>query len=106
MTIQEVTIFMTQEIQKKIEALTEPGSTIFFYLAGSPSEGGPLGRGAAVVELNPAFPGKKQRKYVLYTADVVDLQPIAKRQKVFDSDKAKEIANWVRERHYLPSRRV
>ena len=99
---QDVTIYAEEGIQQKVEALSEPGSTVFFYLAGSPREGGPLGRGAAVIELNPNYPGKKQKKYILYIADVAGMQPIGKGTKVFDSDKPKEIASWIKERHYKP----
>ena len=103
MVISDATIFSKAQIQQQIEALIEPGSTVFFYLAGSPSSGGPLGRGAAIVELNPNYPGKKQKKYNVYTADVQDSDPVQKRVKMFDSDKVKDIASWVKERHYLPS---
>ena len=100
-----IKLYTKAEIQEKIEALSQPGSTVFFYLAGSPSSGGPLGRGAAVIELNPNFPGKKQRKYNIYTDDVNGIELVGKRQKSFDSDKPKDIANWVKERHYIPSGR-
>jgi hypothetical protein len=66
--------------------------------AGS-QHGGPLGMGAAVVELNPNYPGKKQKKYNVYTTDVVDMQPIGKGPKLFDSDKSKEIASWIKNSH-------
>lgn len=95
-----VTIFTEAEIWQKIAALSEPGSSVFFYLAGSPSSGGPLGRGAAVVELNPKYPGKGQKRYIVYTDDVEDMKPTNKRRKMFDSDKSKEIARWIKERHY------
>ena len=103
MVIQDVTIFTKEEIQQKVEALKEPGETIFFYLSASPAHGGPLDKGAAVVELNPHYPEKKQKKYILYTANVDDTQPVGKGMKLFDSDKPKEIANWIKERHRLPS---
>lgn len=91
-------IFSQAEIQQKIETLSEPGSTIFFYLSRGPSHGGPLGMGAAVIELAPSVPGKKKR-YNIYFADVVDLQPAPAVQKLFESDKPKEIASWVKEAH-------
>jgi len=98
--ISDTTIFTEGEIQQKIEALTEPGSTVFFYTARGPRHGGPLGMGAAIVELNPNYPGKKQKKYILYTADVVDMQPVDKGAKLFDSDKLKDIARWIKEAHH------
>jgi len=94
------TIFTQAEIQQKIEALSEPGSTVFFYRARGSSHGGPLGMGAAVIELNPNFPGKKQKRYIIYAADVIDMQPVDKGQKVFDSDKPKDIARWVKDAHH------
>ena len=94
------TPILTQaDIQQKIEALKEPGNTVFFYAARGGKNGGPLGMGAAVIELNPNYPGKKQRKYIAYTADVIDMQPVGKGDKIFDSDKPKDIARWVKEKH-------
>ncbi len=101
MDSQDVTIYSKDEIQRKIEGLIEAGSSIFFYLAGSPSEGGPLGRGAAVIELNPDYPGKKQRKYIVYTANVDGMELNGNKIKTFQSDKPKEIASWIKERHYI-----
>jgi len=103
MVISDATIFSKAQIQQQIEALIEPGSTVFFYLAGSPSSGGPLGRGAAVVELNPNYPGKGQKRYTVYTDNVEGMQPTNKRRMMFDSDKSREIARWIRERHYKSS---
>jgi len=93
-------IFTEAEILQKIEALTEPGSTVFFYMAAGSAHGGPLGIGAAVIELNPNYPGKKQKKYNMSLADVVDMQPVGKGEKLFDSDKPKDIAHWVKEAHH------
>lgn len=96
----DVPLFSEAEIQQKIEALTEPGSTVFFYLARGPTYGGPLGRGAAVIELNPIYPAKRQKKYIIYTADVDGTQPVGKGTKLFASDKPKEIARWVKPAHH------
>jgi hypothetical protein len=93
-------IFTEAEIQQKIEALREPGSTVFFYMARGSAIGGPLGMGASVVELNPHYPGKKQRKYIVYPADVIDTHPAGTMQKLFDSDKPKQIAHWIKEAHH------
>ena len=98
--ISDVPLFTETEIQQKIEALTEPGSTVFFYQARGPAVGGPLGRGATIVELNPNYPGKKAKKYIIYTANVIGMEPVAKKQKSFDSDKPKEIAKWVKDAHH------
>jgi hypothetical protein len=92
-------IFTQAEIQEKIAALKEPGNTVFFYAKTGGKHGGPLGMGASLVELNPDYPGKKQKKYIAYTADVVDMQPVDKGGKVFDSDKIKDMASWVAGSH-------
>jgi hypothetical protein len=96
----DTTIFTEAEILNKIEELSEPGSTVFFYMARGGNHGGPLGMGAAVVELNPSYLQKKGKRYNIYTADVVDMQPVGKGQKLWDSDKAKEIAKWVKDAHH------
>ncbi|MFH0914741.1 MAG: hypothetical protein V1849_05605 [Chloroflexota bacterium] len=95
----ETKLFTQAEIQQKIEGLTEPGSTVFFYQARGAAHGGPLGMGAAVVELNPNYPGKKQKRYIVSQADVVDLQPVGKGQRLFDSNKPKDIASWTKQSH-------
>jgi hypothetical protein len=92
-------IFTQAEIQQKIEALKEPGDTVFFYAAAGNKRGGPLGMGASVIELNPDYPGKKQKKYIMYTADVIDMQPVNKGDKIYDSDKPKDIASWITGSH-------
>ena len=93
-------LFTEAEIQQKIEALSEPGSTAFFYMARGGTHGGPLGMGAAVIELNPGHAEKKGKKYNIYTADVVDMQPVGRGQKLFDSNKPKDIARWVKDAHH------
>jgi hypothetical protein len=101
MVTQDAPIFTKEEIQKKVEALSEPGETVFFYLGASPAKGGPLDRGAAVVELNPKYQEKRQKRYILYIADVEGTQPVGKGNKLFDTDKAKEVAGWIKDRHRL-----
>src|SRR4030042_6688882 len=93
-------IFTQMEIQQKIEALKEPGDIVFFYMGRGSSHGGPLGMGAAVIELNPSYPGKKQKKYIAYRTDVIDMQPVGKGRKVFDSNKLKDITRWVKDSHH------
>jgi len=93
--------FLTEtEILQKIEALTEPGSSVFFYQARGPAVGGPLGRGAAIVELNLNYPAKKGRKYIIYTANVVGMELVSNRLKLYDSNKPKDIAKWIKEAHH------
>lgn len=98
------TIFTHGQIWKTVAQLTKPGSSVFFFLGASPASGGPLTRGAVLVELNPNFPGKKQRKYNIYTVDVDGVQLKGKGQKLWDSDEPKKIADWIKERHYKPAR--
>ncbi len=83
--------------------MAQPGSSVFFYLGGSPAAGGPFSRGAAVVALNPAYPGDKQKKYIVSVANVDGLEPVSKREGMFDSDNPKDVAKWVKERHYKPT---
>ncbi len=98
--VQDVTLFSADEIQKKIEALTDQDSSAFFYMARGPATGGPLGRGSTVVELAQQVPGKKSKKYLVYAADVIDMKPAGKGEKLFDSDKSKDIAKWIKEAHH------
>jgi len=99
---QDYTILNEAEILQKIEGLKEPGSTVFFYLAGGSASGGPLRRGAGIVELNPNYPGAKQKKYNIYRADVKTTEPVDKGQKAFESDKAKDAAKWIKNNHFKP----
>ena len=102
-TIQKVTIYSEKEILQQIEALSEPGSKVFFYLNASPASGGPLGRGAALVELNPKYPGKGEKKYSLSAVPVVNEELSSKGLKMSNTDKAKDIARWIKERHFKSS---
>lgn len=96
----DVPIFTEAEIQQKIEALNKPGETVLFYTARGPAIGGPLGRGAAIIELNPNYPEKKQKKYNVYMANVDGMEPVDKGQKLFDSDKSKDLTKWIKESHH------
>ena len=55
--------------------------------------------GAAVIELNPDYP-KNGKKYNVYSTNVVDMEPVNKGQKFFDSNKPKDIARWVKGVHH------
>lgn len=96
----DVPLLTETEILQKIESLNEPGSMVFFYQARGPAVGGPLGRGAAIVELNPNYPEKKGKKYIIYTANVVSMEPVSRRLKLYESDKPRELARWVKESHH------
>jgi hypothetical protein len=95
----DITLFTEAEILKKIEDLKEPGSSVFFYQNTGSAAGGPLGRGAAVIELNPDLGNKKAKKYIIYTANLIGTEPVGKRNKLYDADKPKEIAKWIAMSH-------
>jgi hypothetical protein len=93
------TIYSEEQILENIGGLTQPGSSAFFYQTRGANNGGPLGKGATLVELNPQYPGKGQKKYNIYCVDVIDLQPAEKGTKLWAADKTKEIAKWVKQGH-------
>jgi len=99
---QEYTILNEAEILQKVEGLKEPGSTVFFYLADGSASGGPLRRGAGIVELNPDYPGEKQKKYNIYQANMKGNQPVDKGQKAFEANKAEDAAKWIKTNHLKP----
>jgi len=37
--------------------------------------------GAAVIELNPSYPGKKQKQYIAYRTDVIDMHRLGKNER-------------------------
>jgi hypothetical protein len=96
----DIPFFTETEIQQKIEALSEPGSSVFFYQARGPAAGGPLGRGAAIVELNPNYPAKRKTKYIIFTANVIGMKPVSNMKKIYDSNEPKEIAKWIKNAHH------
>jgi hypothetical protein len=97
----DVPLLSGSEILNKIESMSEPGSTVFFYQARGPASGGPLGRGAAMVELNPEFQNKKQKRYILYTVNVDGMEPVlSSKDKLMQSDNSKELAKWIKEAHH------
>jgi len=99
---QDYTTLNEAEILQKIEGLEEPGSTVFFYLAEGSASGGPLRRGAGIVELNPNYPGAEQKKYNIYLANVKATQPVDKGQKAFEADEVKDAAKWITSKHSKP----
>ncbi len=95
-----VPIFTEAEILQKIQLLSEPGSSVFFYRARGSFAGGPLGRGAAIVEINPDYPQKTNKKYAIYESSVIGMEPAGKKQKLWDSNKPKEIAKFIKSSHH------
>jgi hypothetical protein len=98
-SIVKIKYFTYEEILQQIEALKDSNSNLFFYTNAGSGVGGPLGRGAAVIKLNHEDNGKKVKKYGIYSASVVDMTPAKSESKIFDSDKANEIAKWVAQSH-------
>ena len=92
-------IYTLDEILKQIEDLTEPGSSVFFFQAAGPNLGGPLGRGAFIVELNPDYPAHG-KKYNGYSVNVFGTELAGKGTKSWDSNKAKDIAKWIKNNHH------
>jgi hypothetical protein len=92
--------FLTyQEILQQVQGLKEPGSSVFFFVNAGTGTGGPLGRGAAVIRVNPPGESKKTKKYAVFGANVVDMHPTTKENLIFDSDKPDQIAKWVSDSH-------
>ena len=48
----------------------------------------------AIVELNPEYPAKG-RKYIVSTGEIVDGKPAVKKGRIWDSNKAKDLASWI-----------
>jgi hypothetical protein len=78
-----------KEIEKKIEGL-QNGLYLKFKIP--PTFGGDF----AIIELNPNYPGKEEKKYFLKVGKDEDLTKNG--QPYWASDKSKEVAKWVAER--------
>ena len=77
------------EIIERLEKI-QPGETLKFQL--SPT----FGDMVVILENNPAFPKKGEKKYLLWVGKT---EAHARKDKPFDtSDKAKKLATWVAER--------
>ena len=96
----DVPLLTVKEITEKIENLAEPGSSVFFYQARGPGAGGPLGRGAAIVELNPEYKNKKVSKYIVYTSNMVGKNLVGERRKLWRSNNIDKIAEWIKYAHH------
>jgi hypothetical protein len=93
-----ITLFSEAEILQKIAALENPGESVMFFMARGSANGGPLGKGCAIIELIAGNSNKKE--YDILIADVVGTQPIGKGEKLFHSNKPKKIAEWVKDAHH------
>ena len=77
------------EIIERLEKL-QPGETLKFRL--SPT----FGDMNVILELNPAYPKKGEKRYLLWLGKT---EEHARKDKPYDtSDKAKKLAGWVSER--------
>lgn len=97
--ISKIKFFTYEEILQQIQALKEPGSSVFFFTNAGSGAGGPLGRGAALIKLNAAGDGKKVKKYGVFGVSIINLQPAQDESKIFDADKPEQIAKWVADSH-------
>jgi hypothetical protein len=97
--ISRIQFLSYNDILKQIQSLKEPGSSVFFYVNAGTGSGGPLGRGAAVIRVNAPIDGKKVKKYAIFGANVVNMQPTHKENLIFDTDKPDQVAKWVADSH-------
>ena len=75
--------------------LLEPGNSLS-YITKTWS-----GTDLMVVEINPEYPGKGHKYSVSYE-EMVDNKPSGKRQHIGDSDKVKQVADWITSRKGEP----
>jgi len=75
----------------EIEGLTA-GQAIRYRLTDT------FGGGLAVIELNPQYPGKGA-KYILSTEALVAEKPSGNKRTLFDTNKAKLLADWMFDRN-------
>jgi hypothetical protein len=78
-----------KEIIEKMEAMGN-GASLAFRL------GTVFGAGLALVELNPAYPQKGQKKYLMRWGK--EVEDTRKQASLLSSDKAKVIAGWISDR--------
>ncbi|MDD5127543.1 MAG: hypothetical protein PHR43_05565 [Dehalococcoidales bacterium] len=79
-----------EELRLKIEALASDGA-ISYALPDT------FGGGLAVVHLNPDYPNKG-KKFVMSLESLENGKPSGKRRYLWDSNKAKDLADWVMDR--------
>ena len=82
-------------IMNQIEQLG-PGESLTYQV------GETYGGDLAIVDLNPQYPDKGQKKYRMSTEPLVDGKPSGKRTSLLYSDNSKKIASWFIERHGVP----
>ena len=81
--------FSKNDISAMIESLRN-GERLVFQLHET------FGGGVSLVELNPLYPGKKQKRYIIRLGKDVDLAQ--KATPFWSSDKIKDVSVWVSDR--------
>ena len=81
--------FNKKDISVMIESLQD-GGRLAFQLHDT------FGGGVSLVGLNPLYPGKKQKKYIIRLGKDVELAQ--KSTPFWSSDKIKDVSNWVSDR--------
>jgi hypothetical protein len=81
--------FTRDQIIKMIEQLSN-GQRLVYKLHET------FGGGLSALELNPLYPGKKQKKYILRLGKDIELAKTA--TPFWSSDKIKDVAGWVADR--------
>lgn len=77
-----------EEVQKAVEGLAE-GQKVSYKLAET------FGGEIIDIELNPAYPEKKQKKYHVYLHPIKDGKILETRRLQMGEDKAKEVAKFI-----------
>ena len=88
-----------ETIIKQIEQLAAE-QTLIYQLR--ESWGAAVTDEAAVIELNPKYPGKGQHKYILSTENLVDGKLSGERTHLSDSNKPEDLAAWILNRKGVP----
>ena len=81
--------FNKKDISVMIESLNN-GDRLAFQLHDT------FGGGVSLVELNPLYPGKKQKKYTIRLGKDIELAQTA--TPFWSSDKIKDVSGWVSDR--------
>ena len=93
--VKEKSLSPREALIKKIEELT-PGQAVSYTLPET------YGSGLAVITLNPDYPGKGRKKYIMLREGLVNGKPSGQRKTLFESDKSKELASWIMDRAGKP----
>lgn len=78
-----------KEIMKRVDQL-QNGEALRFKIHET------FGGGFAIIELNPKYPAKKEKKYVLKRTK--DIMLTEQASPFFGADKSKKLAKWVADR--------